>query len=308
MDQHVDLLVITGPTASGKTRLGALVAARLGGEIISADSRQVYRGMDIGTGKDLDDYIVEGRQVPFHLIDIRDPGYKYNVYEYQQDFLQAYEDIRSRGRLPLLVGGTGLYVEAVLKGYRLIRVPVDPEYRATLEGKTMEELAALLASYKKLHNVTDLDTRKRVIRALEIEHYYAMHPEEGEDYPAIRARVFGVFVDRDTRRANISRRLRQRLGAGMIEEVEKLLERGVPHEALQYYGLEYKYISLYLLGEMDYETMVRRLETAIHQFAKRQMTWFRGMERRGIRIDWIDAALPQEEQVERIISEMARGS
>ncbi len=308
MDQHVDLLVITGPTASGKTRLGALVAARLGGEIISADSRQVYRGMDIGTGKDLDDYIVEGRQVPFHLIDIRDPGYKYNVYEYQQDFLQAYEDIRSRGRLPLLVGGTGLYVEAVLKGYRLIRVPVDPEYRATLEGKTMEELAALLASYKKLHNVTDLDTRKRVIRALEIEHYYAMHPEEGEDYPAIRARVFGVFVDRDTRRANISRRLRQRLGAGMIEEVEKLLERGVPHEALQYYGLEYKYISLYLLGEMDYETMVRRLETAIHQFAKRQMTWFRGMERRGIGIDWIDAALPQEEQVERIISEMARGS
>ncbi len=301
MGEHADLLVITGPTASGKTRLGALVADRLGGEIISADSRQVYRGMDIGTGKDLDDYIVEGRQVPFHLIDIRDPGYKYNVYEYQQDFLQAYEDIRSRGRLPLLVGGTGLYVEAVLKGYRLMRVPVDPEYRATLKGKTMEELAALLASYKKLHNVTDLDTRKRVIRALEIEHYYATHPEEGEDYPQIRAKVFGVFVDRDTRRANISRRLRQRLGAGMIEEVEKLLERGVPHETLQYYGLEYKYISLYLQGEMDYETMVRRLETAIHQFAKRQMTWFRGMERRGIRIRWIDAALPREEQVERII-------
>ncbi len=303
-DHPLDLLVITGPTASGKTRLGALVAHRLGGEIISADSRQVYRGMDIGTGKDLEDYIVEGCRVPSHLIDIRDPGYKYNVYEYQQDFLKAYEDIRSRGKLPVLVGGTGLYVEAVLKGYRLIRVPVDPEYRASLEGKTMEELAALLASYKKLHNVTDLDTRKRVIRALEIEHYYAAHPEEGGDYPLIRAKVFGVQVDRDTRRARISRRLRERLEAGMTGEVKKLLREGVSHETLRYYGLEYKYISLYLLGEMDYDTMVRRLETAIHQFAKRQMTWFRGMERRGIPITWIDGSLPMEEKVEKILKEI----
>ena len=299
-----DLLVITGPTATGKTRLGALVAHRLGGEVISADSRQVYRGMDIGTGKDLQDFIVEGQPVPYHLIDIREPGYKYNVYEYQQDFLRAYEEIRSRGRLPLLVGGTGLYIEAVLKGYRLIRVPADPAFRASLEGKSLEELTAMLASYKKLHNTTDIDTRKRAIRALEIEHYYAAHAGETEAFPQIRALVFGIAVDRDTRRANISRRLRQRLKEGMIEEVERLAKEGIPWEDLEYYGLEYKYIALYLQGQLGYDEMVRRLETAIHRFAKRQMTWFRGMQRRGIPITWIDGSLPEEEK-SKIICEAA---
>ncbi len=298
--QDIDLLVITGPTASGKTRLGALVAHRLGGEIISADSRQVYKGMDIGTGKDLQDFIVEGQPLPYHLIDIREPGYKYNVYEYQQDFLQAYEKIRSRKRLPLLVGGTGLYIEAVLRGYRLIRVPVDPAFRASLAGTSMEELTAMLASYKKLHNTTDIDTRKRAVRALEIEHYYATHPEETGDYPVIRAKVFGILVDRDTRRANISRRLRQRLKEGMIEEVERLAQQ-ISWEDLEYYGLEYKYIALYLQDQLTYDEMVHRLETAIHQFAKRQMTWFRGMERRGIPITWIDGTLPEEEKVRTVL-------
>jgi len=301
-----DLLVITGPTATGKTRLGALVAHRLGGEVISADSRQVYRGMDIGTGKDLDDFVVDGVTVPYHLIDIREPGYKYNVYEFQQDFLRAYEEIRSRGRLPLLVGGSGLYIEAVLRGYKLIRVPADPEYRAGLEGRTMEELTTMLTSYKKLHNTTDTDTRKRVVRALEIERYYATHPEEETGFPDINALVFGIQVDRERRRANISRRLRQRLKEGMIEEVERLVQQGIDHETLEYYGLEYKYISLYLRGRMGYDEMVRRLETAIHQFAKRQMTWFRGMQRRGIPFTWIDGSLPEEEKVEMILKEYSR--
>ncbi len=296
-----DLLVITGPTATGKTRLGALVAHRLGGEIISADSRQVYRGMDIGTGKDLQDLVVEGERVPCHLIDIRDPGYRYNVYEFQQDFLEAYQDIRRRGRRPLLVGGSGLYIEAVLRGYRLIRVPVDPDFRATLEDKSMEELTRMLASYKKLHNTTDIDTRKRAIRALEIEHYYATHPDEQGGMPEIRAKVFVLYLDREERRARITRRLQRRLREGMIEEVERLLRQGVDHETLQYYGLEYKYISLYLQGKLDRETMVKRLETAIHRFAKRQMTWFRGMERRGIPVVWVDGVLPEKEKEEMIV-------
>ncbi len=297
-EKNVNLIVITGPTATGKTRLAALLAHRLGGEVISADSRQVYRGMDIGTGKDLQDFVVEGSPVPYHLIDIRDAGYRYNVFEFQQDFVRAFEDIRRRGRMPLLAGGSGLYIEAVLRGYRLIRVPVDPAFRATLEGKTMKELAKMLASYKQLHNVTDLDTRKRVVRALEIEHYYASHPEEESRLPGLAPLVFGIRVDRETRRANISRRLRQRLKEGMIEEVERLLAEGVPRETLEYYGLEYKFIARYLAGELTYDEMVKKLETAIHQFAKRQMTWFRGMERRGIKIHWIDGSLTQEERVE----------
>jgi tRNA dimethylallyltransferase len=304
--QDIDLLVITGPTASGKTRLGALVAHRLDGEVISADSRQVYKGMDIGSGKDLQDFIVEGQPVPYHLIDIREPGYRYNVYEYQQDFLTAYEDIRSRGGVPVMVGGTGLYIEAVLKGYRLIRVPVDTAFRATLERKSMEELTVMLASYKKLHNTTDIDTPKRAIRALEIEHYYATHPEETGGFPEIRARVFGILVDRDTRRNNISRRLRQRLKEGMIEEVERLAAQGLSWEELEYYGLEYKYIAFYLQDQLSYDEMVHRLETAIHQFAKRQMTWFRGMERRGIPVTWIDGSLPEEEKVQVILEEYSQ--
>ena len=305
INPDINLIVITGPTATGKTRLGAMLAHRIGGEVISGDSRQVYRGMDIGTGKDLHDFIVEGNQVPCHLIDIRDPGYKYNVFEFQQDFIQAFEDIRYRNKMPVLVGGSGLYIEAVLKGYRLIRVPVDPEYRATLEGKTMEELAHTLASYKKLHNITDLDTRKRVIRALEIEHYYAIHPDEDTGFPEINPLVFGISVDRETRRVNISRRLHQRLKEGMVEEVENLLNKGVSHNTLMYYGLEYKYIVLYLKNELTRDEMVKKLETAIHQFAKRQMTWFRGMERRGIKIFWIDGSLDMEEKLQLITEKIA---
>ncbi len=299
-----NLLVITGPTASGKTRLGAVLAHTIDGEIISGDSRQVYREMDIGTGKDLRDFRVEGETVPYHLIDIRDPGEKYNVFEFQRDFFRAYKDIRARGKMPVLVGGSGLYIEAVLREYKLIKVPVDPAFRATLRNKTMEELAGMLASYKKLHNTTDLDTRKRVVRALEIEHYYASHPEKEPRFPELHPLIFGLQVDRETRRANISQRLHRRLKEGMIEEVETLLQKGVSFDTLIYYGLEYKYIALYLKGELSYEEMVRKLETAIHQFAKRQMTWFRGMEKRGVPIVWIDANLPQEQKLAIILEKM----
>ncbi|HHJ10160.1 MAG TPA: tRNA (adenosine(37)-N6)-dimethylallyltransferase MiaA [Bacteroidetes bacterium] len=299
-----NLLVITGPTASGKTRLGAVLAKKINGEIISGDSRQVYRDMDIGTGKDLRDFIVEGEKVPYHLIDIRNPGEKYNVFEFQQDFIRVYEDIRARGKMPVLVGGSGLYIEAVLRGYKLIKVPIDPAFRATLEDKTMKELADMLASYKKLHNITDLDTRKRVIRALEIEHYYASHPEKEPHFPELNPLIFGLRVDRETRRTNISQRLYRRLKEGMIEEVETLLNKGVSFDTLIYYGLEYKYIALYLKGELFYDEMVRKLETAIHQFAKRQMTWFRGMEKRGVPILWIDGNLPLEKKLTIILEKM----
>lgn len=305
-DKGPNLLVITGPTATGKTRLGALVAGRVGGEVISGDSRQVYRDMDIGTGKDLDDYLVDGTPVPYHLINIHDPGHEYNVFEYQKDFFRVFEEIRERGKLPVLVGGTGLYIEAVLKKYRLIRAPVNPGLRASLEGKSMDELADMLRSYKQLHNTTDLDTRKRVVRALEIEHYYAEHSGEEPPLPEVRAKVFAIRIDREQRRENISKRLRDRLKAGMVEEVQRLLDRGISPDKLIYYGLEYKYVTLYLTGQMDYPTMVTRLETAIHQFAKRQMTWFRGMEKRGIPIYWIDATMPEEKKVALILDVLYR--
>jgi len=300
----VNLLVIVGPTATGKTRLGALLAHRINGEIISGDSRQVYRDMDIGTGKDLRDFMVEGETVPYHLIDIRNPGEKYNVFEFQQDFFRVYEDIRTRGKMPVLVGGSGLYIEAVLREYKLINVPVDPAFRAMLEDKTMKELTDMLASYKKLHNITDLDTRKRVVRALEIEHYYASHPEKESHFPELYPLIFGLRVDRETRRTNISQRLYRRLKEGMIEEVEALLHQGVSFDTLMYYGLEYKYIALYLKGEFFYDEMVGKLETAIHQFAKRQMTWFRGMEKRGVPILWLDGNLPLEKKLTIILEKM----
>ena len=303
-NRDINLIVITGPTATGKTRVGAMLAHRIGGEVISGDSRQVYRGMDIGTGKDLQDFIVEGKQVPCHLIDIREPGYKYNVFEFQQDFVKAFEDIHRRNKMPVLVGGTGLYIEAVLRGYRLIRVPADMEYRTSLKDKSMEELAGMLASYKKLHNITDLDTRKRVIRALEIEHYYAAHPDVDTGFPEINPLVFGISVDRETRRANISHRLHQRLKDGMIEEVENLVNKGISYDTLMYYGLEYKYIALYLKGELTRDEMVKKLETAIHQFAKRQMTWFRGMERRGTKIYWIDGNLDMKKKLQLIMEKI----
>ena len=296
----VDLITILGPTASGKTPLAAALADRLGTEIISGDSRQVYRRMDLGTGKDLVDYTVEGRQVPYHLIDIVEPGYKYNVFEYQRDFLKAYEEITAKNKLPILCGGTGMYIESVLKGYRLLSVPENPELRSSLEGKTLEELTSILAGYKKLHNSTDVDTAKRAIRAIEIEEYYKQQPPEYREFPSLKSLIIGVDIDRELRREKITRRLKQRLDEGMVEEVRGLLAEGIDPENLIYYGLEYKFLTQYAIGELTFEEMFHQLETAIHQFAKRQMTWFRGMERRGFTIHWLDATLPMEEKIEQI--------
>lgn len=297
-----DLITILGPTASGKTPLATALADRLGTEIISGDSRQVYRRMDLGTGKDLADYTIEGRSVPYHLIDIVEPGYKYNVFEYQRDFLKAYESIVDKGKLPILCGGTGMYLESVLKGYRLFPVPENPELRASLEGKSLQELTLILEGYKKLHNSTDVDTAKRAIRAIEIEEYYKQQPPEYREFPALKSLIVGVDIDRELRREKITRRLKQRLDEGMVEEVRGLLAEGISAESLIYYGLEYKFLTQYAIGELTYEEMFHQLETAIHQFAKRQMTWFRGMERRGFVIHWLDATLPMEEKVERIIN------
>ena len=297
-----DLITILGPTASGKTPLAAALADRLHTEIISGDSRQVYRRMDLGTGKDLVDYVVDGRPVPYHLIDIVEPGYKYNVFEYQRDFLKAYEEIASRGKLPILCGGTGMYIESVLKGYRLLPVPENPELRASLEGKSLEELTRILEGYKKLHNSTDVDTAKRAIRAIEIEEYYKQQPPEYREFPSLKSLIIGVDIDRELRREKITRRLKQRLDEGMVEEVRGLLEEGIPAENLIYYGLEYKFLTQYAIGELTFDEMFHQLETAIHQFAKRQMTWFRGMERRGFKIHWLDATLPMEVKTEQIIN------
>ena len=295
-----DLITILGPTASGKTPLAAALADRLGTEIISGDSRQVYRRMDLGTGKDLVDYTVEGRQVPYHLIDIVEPGYKYNVFEYQRDFLKAYQEITAKNKLPILCGGTGMYIESVLKGYRLLPVPENPELRASLEGKSLEELTGILEGYKKLHNSTDVDTAKRAIRAIEIEEYYKQQPAEYREFPSLKSLIIGVDIDRELRREKITRRLKQRLDEGMVEEVRGLLAEGIDPENLIYYGLEYKFLTQYAIGELTFDEMFHQLETAIHQFAKRQMTWFRGMERRGFTIHWLDATLPMEEKIEHI--------
>ena len=299
-----DLLAIVGPTASGKTSLAAALAAAVDAEIISADSRQVYRRMDLGTGKDLADYTIGERQIPYHLIDIVEPGTKYNVFAYQHDFLKAYKQVVANGRLPILCGGTGLYVESVLKGYRLLPVPENAALRKQLEGYSLDELTHMLQTYKKLHNTTDVDTPKRAIRAIEIEEYYRTHPVEAEEFPTLNSLVIGVDIDRDMRRERISKRLKQRLNEGMVEEVRNLLDEGIQPDDLIYYGLEYKYLTLYATGRITYEEMFSQLETAIHQFAKRQMTWFRGMERRGCTIHWLDAKRPMEEKVKQIITWM----
>ena len=295
------MLAVVGPTACGKTSLSVDLALSIdGAEIISADSRQVYRGMDIGTGKDIAEYTRGDITVPSHLIDIVDAGEKYNLFEFQRDFLKAYEDIKARGAFPVLCGGSGLYVESVLRGYRLLPVPENPSLRARLEEKTLDELTAILAGYKSLHNNTDTDSKKRAIRAIEIEEYYLSRPVEERSFPKINALVVGVSVDRDVRRERISSRLRERLKEGMVDEVRALLDNGLEPEQLIYYGLEYKYLTLYLTGAMDYDDMVRGLEIAIHQFAKRQMTWFRGMEKRGVDIKWVDASLGRGMLVEQI--------
>lgn len=293
----IDLIAIIGPTASGKTPFAAALAHRLHTEIISADSRQVYRGMDLGTGKDLADYTIEGQVIPYHLIDIADPGYKYNVFEYQHDFLATYTDIRNRGLRPIVCGGTGLYIESVLRGYRLLPVPENPALRQQLEGLSLEALTQLLGSYKALHNTTDVDTTKRAIRAIEIEEYYAHTPIEERSFPQLSSLVIGLKIERELRREKITHRLKQRLNEGMIDEVRQLLHQGVAADDLIYYGLEYKYLTLYIIGRLTYDEMFTQLETAIHQFAKRQMTWFRGMERRGCTIHWIDATLSMEQKI-----------
>ena len=298
---HFDIITILGPTACGKTSLAVELAHRIGAEIISADSRQVYRRMDLGTGKDLEDYVVNGETVPYHLIDIVEPGEKYNVFRYQQDFLAAHTNIRSRGRKVVVCGGTGLYLESILQGYRLMPVPVNPELRAQLADKSLEELTGILKTYKELHNNTDTDTVRRAIRAIEIEEYYRQHPTEGRDFPTLRSLTIGLDIDRETRRERISHRLRERLEHGMIDEVRSLLSEGISADDLIYYGLEYKYLTLHAIGEMSFDEMFRQLEIAIHQFAKRQMTWFRGMERRGTPIRWIDATRPTAENTDAIL-------
>lgn len=292
-----DIITILGPTASGKTPFAAALAYELNSEIISADSRQIYRQMDLGTGKDLADYTVNGRAIPYHLIDIAEPGYKYNVFEYQRDFLAAYEDIRQRGFLPILCGGTGMYLESVLKGYKLMPVPENPELRARLANCSLEELTRQLSQYKTLHNSTDVDTVKRAIRAIEIEEYYAAHPVPEREFPSLKSLIIGVDIDRELRREKITRRLKQRLDEGMVDEVRKLIEQGIHPDDLIYYGLEYKYLTLYVTGQLTFDEMFRGLEIAIHQFAKRQMTWFRGMERRGFTIHWVQAELPMKEKI-----------
>ncbi|MCL3850013.1 MULTISPECIES: tRNA (adenosine(37)-N6)-dimethylallyltransferase MiaA [Parabacteroides] len=300
------LITILGPTASGKTPFAAALADRLDTEIISADSRQIYRGMDIGTGKDLADYTVAGKPVPYHLIDICDPGYKYNVFEYQHDFFRAYEEIRQKGKLPILCGGTGMYIEAVLKGYKLLDVPQNPELRESLKEKSLPELEQILATYKVLHNKTDVDSAQRAIRAIEIEEFYKVQSPETNEYDPIDSLIIGINIDRELRREKISRRLRARLDEGMVDEVKRIIESGVKPDDLIYYGLEYKFLTLYIIGELSYEEMVSQLEIAIHQFAKRQMTWFRGMERRGCTIHWIEATLPTEEKIEKTIELLNR--
>lgn len=300
------MITILGPTASGKTSLAAALAAEIDAEIISADSRQVYRCMDIGTGKDLEDYNVNNKHINYHLIDIVEPGTKYNLFEYQQDFFDAYNDVVSRKKIPILCGGSGLYIEAVLNGYNLVAVPENRILRDTLESKSLDELTEILIQLKKengsnMHNSTDVDNKKRAIRAIEIETYYKINSQVKEcHYPKIKSTIFGIDIGREERRRRISERLKQRLNSGMIEEVKMLLEKGVTPQDLIYYGLEYKFVTKYIIGEISYEEMFRSLEIAIHQFAKRQMTWFRGMERRGFIINWIDYSLPLEEKIKYI--------
>jgi len=295
------LLTITGPTACGKTSLAAELAYQLGGEIISADSRQVFRGMDIGTGKDLADYHIHGVDIPYHLIDIHDAGYEYNVYQFQNDFIRAFGDIVSRGRQPILCGGTGMYIEAVVKGYQLADAPIDPDFRKRMEAFSDEELTARLASLIKLHNHTDTETRDRLLRALEIQEYHLQHPDEYPHMPEMEHLIIGVSFPREIVIERIGIRLRQRLQEGMIEEVKSLLEQGVPEERLLRYGLEYKHVTRYLRGECSYDQMYENLYTDIRRFSKRQMTWFRRMERQGIPIRWIDGTQPLQAKVEEVM-------
>ncbi len=302
MDKNKPVLItVVGPTATGKTSFAARLARETDGEIISADSRQVYRRMDIGTGKDKDDYLVKGSRIPSHLIDIAEPGYKYSVYEFRRDFLKAYHDIVSRGRQPVLCGGTGMYIEAAVKGYMLIEVPHDTELRKELETKSMKELESMLARYRHPHNVSDTSSRKRLVRAVEIAVYQSKYGKlrENDDHPRFENLLIGLTADRDERRRRITERLKKRIASGLIGEVRSLLDEGVKAEDLKYYGLEYRYVTMYILGELDYGEMFAKLNTEIHRFAKRQMTWFRRMERQGFNIHWLDAGMPEDLKTEK---------
>jgi len=295
--EKINLVCILGPTASGKTAFAARLALFLGGEVISADSRQVYRGMNLGTGKDYNDYLVGNTAVPYHLIDIAEAGEEYNVYQYQKDFYRVFADILMRNRMPVLCGGTGLYIEAVLNGYRLLQVPINIELRKELESESIEDLTRRLRSFKNPHNTTDTLIRKRLLRAIEIEEYLRAHPTSPDNRPEIHPIVFGIRIDREVRREKITLRLKERLRQGMAEETERLIASGISPEKLEYYGLEYKYLSRYVTGKISYEEMFGSLNTAIHQFAKRQMTWFRKMEKEGTVIHWIDADLSLDEKL-----------
>lgn len=299
MNKENKIIIILGPTASGKTKIAAHVAKNINGEIISADSRQVYRDMNLGTGKDYNDYIVDGAEIQYHLIDIKQPGEKYNVYEYQKDFLQAREHILNRNKIPVVCGGTGMYIQAVTQGYKLIHVPVNDKLRNEMEPKSHDELIEILGSIKKLHNVSDIDTKKRTIRAIEIERYYRDHPETDIEFPNMIPLFIGIRYHRDNERKNITKRLKQRLENGMIEEVESLFDKGLSYEDVVYYGLEYKFIAMYLRNILSRDEMFNKLNTAIHQFAKRQRTWFRKMEREGMNIQWIEGEIPFEKKVHR---------
>lgn len=296
-----DMLVITGPTASGKTSLAAALACRLGGEVISADSRQVYRKMDLGTGKDYGDYIVNGRKIQCHLIDIVDPGYKYSVYEYQRDFTKVYQKLKDKNIFPVVCGGSGMYIDSIVSSYRMLEVPYNQELRRELESKSMEELSDILFSLRKPHNITDLTDRERAIRAIEIERYHAAHENRPGSVHDAKALLTGILFSRDESRNRISERLRDRLASGLVDEVKGLIEKGIDAETLIYYGLEYKYITIYLKGGLTYNEMFRKLETAIHQFAKRQMTWFRRMERQGVKMHWIDGNQPLQVKIDQVL-------
>lgn len=295
-----NLLVVLGATATGKTSLAVNLAKAFNAEIISADSRQIYRGMDLGTGKDIEEYTIDGQKIPHHLIDIADAGYKYNVYEFQRDFVESFESIQKRNRLPLVCGGTGMYLEACLKGYKLIAVPKDQDFRDSLSDKSLEELGDILREYKHVHNNSDLETKKRAIRAIEIERYMSSNPEIEVKHPELKPLLIGIKFDRENRRNRITQRLKERLAAGMIDETKELIKSGVSPEDLIYYGLEYKFLTKHILGELTYDEMFSQLEIAIHQFAKRQMTWFRKMERNGFEIHWLDGFMPLEEKIKTV--------
>ncbi len=301
MTKTLPLIVITGPTATGKTKLAARIAAATEGEIISADSRQVYRGMDYGTGKDYGDYIVDGYLVPYHLVDIVDAGYEYNVFEFQQDFLKAYRHILKRNKQPILCGGTGLYIEAAIGKHKLLKVPQNNELRKKLTSMTWQELTEMLAFMRQLHNTSDTTDRNRLIRAIEIESFNKENANERNDYPDVKPLIFAISLDRKEIRSRITQRLKNRLERGMVDEINRLISSGVKPAQLDFYGLEYRYLTQYAIGDIKYDVMFEKLNTAIHQFAKRQMTWFRRMERNGYAINWLDGTLPMEEKTQIIM-------